>query len=190
MKNYLKSFNIFTDQEIEELDGIGEFKTIEKNEYFSKEGSVCKEVAFVVSGIVRSYYSTSNLEEVTYCFTFPNNFLTAYSSFLTQQPSAVNIQAITKAELYVIPRQVLIELENTSINWLRFSKLIAEKEYMELEQRIFLLQKEKAEKRYDDLISHNSKYLREIPLNYLASYLGITQRHLSRLRKNLSTQLD
>jgi CRP-like cAMP-binding protein len=55
-----------------------------------------------------------------------------------------------------------------------------------MEKRIFLLQKESAEKRYEDLLTNQPTYLPLIPLNYLSSYLGITQRHLSRIRKSLS----
>jgi len=51
-----------------------------------------------------------------------------------------------------------------------------------MEKRIFLLQKESAETKYQDLLKHHPEYLNLIPLNYLASYLGITQRHLSRIR--------
>jgi hypothetical protein len=60
---------------------------------------------------------------------------------------------------------------------------MAEQEYIKMEKRIFILQKESAEKRYEDLLNNQPLYLQLIPLSYLSSYLGITQRHLSRVRK-------
>ncbi len=64
-------------------------------------------------------------------------------------------------------------------------KILTEYEYIELERRIFMLQKETAENKYLDLIKNQPLLVKEIPLNYLASYLGITQRHLSRIRKTI-----
>jgi CRP-like cAMP-binding protein len=160
-------------------------KKMQKGDFFVKEGKICQEVAFVVSGLFRSFYYTSNGEEVTYCFTFKNNFITAYSSFITQQKTQENIQAIEAIELLTISKQSIDTLEKTSANWLRFFKYMAEQEYVKMEKRIFLLQKESAETRYKDLMLNKSEYLHQIPLNYLASYLGITQRHLSRIRAKI-----
>ena len=140
----------------------------------------------MVSGLFRSFYYSSSEEEVTYCFTFSNSFVSAYSSFLSQTKTAENIQALTDIELLTISRDDIFKLERSSTNWLRFFKFIAEQEYIKMEKRIFILQKESAEKRYQDLIRNQPEYLQVIPLNYLSSYLGITQRYLSRIRKSIS----
>ena len=80
----------------------------------------------------------------------------------------------------------ILKLEQSSTNWLKFFKLIAEQEYIKMEKRVFLLQKESAEKKYKDLLLNQPEYLQSIPLNFLSSYLGITQRHLSRIRKAIT----
>jgi CRP-like cAMP-binding protein len=183
MRNYLKSFNILSDDEIDLFESKLIHKMLKKDDYFIKEGRTSKEVAFVVSGLFRSFYYSSSEEEVTYCFAFSNSFVSAYSSFLTQTKTIENIQALTSIELLTISRNEILKLENSSKNWLRFSKLIAEQEYIKMEKRIFILQKESAEKRYEDLLTNQPRYLQLIPLSYLSSYLGITQRHLSRIRK-------
>lgn len=186
MKRHLESFNILTSEEIASGMRMVRYGQVEKGDYFIKEGTTCKDVAFVVSGIFRSFYATSSDEEVTYCFRFSNSFVSAYSSFLTQRPSVENIQALTDVEQLMISRDDILKLEESSANWLKFFKINAEREYIEMEKRIFLLQKESAEKRYEDLITNHPEFLQVIPLNYLASYLGITQRHLSRIRKSLT----
>lgn len=185
LKTYFRQFSFLSEKEIDEQVEKVIPKTLSKDEFFLSEGSVCDKVAFVKSGIFRSFYHTSTEEQITYCFRFPGTFITGYSSLLTGEPTRENLQALTDAELLVIPKEEITRLENASPSWLRFFKMVAEYEYIELEKRIFLLQKESAEFKYRELLEKSPNYLREIPLHHLASYLGITQRHLSRIRKNI-----
>ncbi|REE07811.1 CRP-like cAMP-binding protein [Winogradskyella pacifica] len=186
MRSYLETFNVLTANEIDLFEKKVVLKKLNKGEFFIKEGQTCKEVGFVTSGLFRSFYHSSSEEEVTYCFTFSNSFVSAYSSFLSQNKTVENIQALTDIEILTISRNEILKLEQSSTNWLRFFKLIAEQEYIKMEKRIFLLQKETAEKRYRDLLINQPEFLQLIPLNLLSSYLGITQRHLSRIRKSIS----
>ncbi len=186
IKSYLKSFNVLTDNEIENLIQLSTRRDLNKSDYFIREGETCKEVAFVLTGIFRSYYISDKGEEITYCITFPNNLMTAYSSFITGQSTAENIQAITSVELLIIPKNIIDDLALKNPNWVKFLKIVAEQQYIELEKRIFQLQKNNAAQRYVDLIKNQPEYIQNIPLHYLASYLGVTQRHLSRIRKEIS----
>lgn len=186
LRHFLQSFNILTDIEIDDFLQLLTYKIFKKAEYFIKEGETCKQVAFVLTGSLRSYFASDKDEEVTYCITFPNSLMTAYSSFLTAQPTMENIQAITKTELLIIPKDKFEKLIQKNPNWVYFLKTIAERQYIELEKRIFQLQKSDATKRYTDLMKNHPEYVQKIPLQYLASYLGISQRHLSRIRKEFS----
>jgi len=85
--------------------------------------------------------------------------------------------------IYRLQLDILIQ-QNT--NWTYFLKTIAEQQYIELEKRIFQLQKSDAKKRYSDLMSNQPEYIQKISLKHLASYLGISQRHLSRIRKEFT----
>jgi CRP-like cAMP-binding protein len=184
IKLYLQSFQIFTDVEIDDFIALTSQKLLKKSAYFIKEGNVCSQVAFVLSGTLRSYFINAKEEEITYCITFPNNLMTAYSSFLTGKPTQENIQAITKTELLIIPKNKIELLAKNNSKWIYFLKVIAEQQYIELEDRIFQLQKGDASKRYADLLSKHPEYIQKIPLQYLATYLGISQRHLSRIRSS------
>lgn len=179
---FLQGFPFFSKTDIENLKELLVPKTISKGDFFIREGKPCKEVAFIKTGILRSFYTTPSGEEITYCITFPNTFMTAYSSFITGQPTLENIQALSDTELLVISKPLLDKLTGNNSSWLRFQKIMAEQQYIELEKRLFLFQKDKAKQRYLDLLEHHPDYLQQIPLQYLASYLGITPRHLSRLR--------
>ena len=183
MKSFLTSFDLFSETEIEAVLALGKTERLAKGDFFIKEGSVCRKLAFINSGLVRTYYHSSSSEEITYCFFFAGQMLSAYSSLITGEPTSENLEALADTELFVLSKAVLDKLVASDTRWLLLTKIIAEQQYIELEKRIFLLQKEKAEKRYADLLQSQPEYLQHIPLRYLASYLGITQRHLSRLRK-------
>lgn len=183
MEEYLSSFNLLTEEEISLAVNAGSYRTLKKNDYFVREGQICRQVGFVRSGIFRSFYHNSQGEEITYCFTFEGSFATAYASFITQQQTVENICAVTDVELFVLPRAAIEQFEKNSSNWLRLTKTIAEQEFLKLEQRVFTLLRESAENRYAELMNKHPDYLTLIPLNQLASYLGITQRHLSRIRR-------
>jgi len=183
--DYLKQYNLFTDSEINEFISLATISNIKKGDFFIKQDEICTTLSFVNFGIFRSFYYSNNDEEITYCFTFPNTLLVAYSSFITQNKSEENLQALTDSEIISISKKELENLAESNNKWLNFLKIIAEKEYVELEKWIFNHQKSNAQKRYVDLIHSNPQFVQQIPLHYIASYLGITQRHLSRIRASI-----
>jgi CRP-like cAMP-binding protein len=183
--DYLKQYNLFTDSEINEFISLATISTIKKGDFFIKQDEICTKLSFVNFGIFRSFYYSNNDEEITYCFTFPNTLLVAYSSFITQNKSEENLQALTDSEIISISKNTLENLAKSNNKWLNFLKIIAEKEYVELEKWIFNHQKSNAQKRYVDLIHSNPQFVQQIPLHYISSYLGITQRHLSRIRASI-----
>jgi CRP-like cAMP-binding protein len=186
IEDYFKNFNILTDEEIAQINHVATKRALNKIDYFIRQGETCKEVAFILSGTLRSFYVSDKGEEITYCITFPNNLMTAYSSFITGQYTEENIQAITNVEMLTIPKNKIDALANQNPNWMKFLKLVAEQQYIELEKRIFQLQKNNALQRYSDLLKNQPEYIEKIPLQYLASYLGVSQRHLSRIRREIS----
>ena len=186
MIDYLKSFELFSKEEIDAFLSLGTYESMPKDSYFFEEGNICTKVAFITSGIFRHFYRLNDGEPITYCFSLTNNFVAPYSSFISEKRSSENIQAITNAHLFVIPKLKMDKLINENRSWLMFSKKIAEKQYIKREKRIFVLQKERAINKYKALVDNTPEYVQHIPLGYLASYLGISQRHLSRMRKELS----
>jgi len=186
MRSYLATFNLFNAQEIDEFLALSNSTKLKKNEFFIQQDEVCNVLSFVKSGIFRSYYYSNSDEQITYCFTFENSLLMAYSSFISGEKSKENLQAISDAEIISISKKSLEKLTASNTKWLEFMKIIAEQEYVNLERWIFNHQKDKAQQRYIDLITKQPKYIQQIPLQHIASYLGITQRHLSRIRANIT----
>lgn len=186
MRVYLENAGLFTTDEIDYFLSFGSNSILAKGEYFIVKGQTAKKIAFVKSGLLRSFYYSSNSDEVTYCFSFPCDLIAGYSSLITQNQTSENIQALSDCELIEYPKTLLDELINANRSWLFFAKQMAESQYIKLEKRIFLLQKENALTRYNELLENQPDYLKKIPLGHLASYLGISQRHLSRLRKQIT----
>jgi hypothetical protein len=186
IQDYFRSFNLFSEEEIEAFLQLFEIRKLNKNEYFVQEGERCREVAFISAGIFRSFYTSDTGKDMTYCFKFPNTMIAAYSSFISGCVSKESIQAITDVELLILKKEKMDILVQDALNWTQFLKIIAEQEYLELENRFFQLQRDTAAQRYAALIRNYPDYIQKIPLQYLSSYLGITQRHLSRIRKEVS----
>ncbi|AEA45956.1 Crp/Fnr family transcriptional regulator [Fluviicola taffensis] len=185
LKSYFECFDIFTSGEIDYAISLFSKRKLNKGDYFIQEGQKCSEVAFVQKGIFRSFYASQSGDEITYCFRFPNELIAAYSSFITGNPSVENLQALSPAELLIIQQKDIDLLVKENPKWVTFLRIIAEQNYLELETRVFQLQRDSAQERYQNMLKKQPQYIQQIPLQYLASYLGITQRHLSRIRKQL-----
>lgn len=183
LEQLFSSYGELSDRDI--TKGIDFFipKLYKKGDFLIEAENTCNWIGFVSSGIVRNFYISSKGDEITYCITFPNNFISAYSSFIAGKKTFENIHAITDVEILVINKEHFAELIKESTNWLKFANHFAEQSYLLMENRLLALQMESAEKRYTDLLINNPEFLQNVPLKYLASYLGVTQRHLSRLRR-------
>jgi CRP-like cAMP-binding protein len=182
MENIIKNFQIFTERESNYLSKHLIKRVLEKGDFVVQSGEICEHLVFVESGLLRSLWSSHMGEDITRGFTFSGQMTTAYTSFITGQVTEENIQALVRSELILLPKNVADTLSASSINWLIFLKNFLEKHLLQQERRMLQFQKGTAHQRYQHLQEHFPDYLQQIPLQYLATFLGITQRHLSRLR--------
>ena len=135
--------------------------------------------------MLRIFYPNDKGEETTCYFSLPGEFVTSFSSFTTGNLSTENIQAILSTELFVIAKQDLELLYNKIPVTQEFGRKAAENLVIIMEKRISLFLNNSADERYQLLLKHNPILIQTVPLQYLASYIGISPQHLSRLRKNL-----
>ncbi len=157
---------------------------LKKNEYFVKEGEIANYVAFVRSGYLRIYFNHEG-EESTRDISSINSFVTAFASFIAKTPSFEVVRAITKCELLIIHRN--------DLNWLykqfpalgSIGRRIMEEMFVRMQKRMYSLLTLNAETRYRNLIKEKPDFLQNIPLQFIASYLGITSQSLSRLRRSI-----
>lgn len=163
------------------------FKTVEvpKGDTWVKQGKICDQVAYVVSGNLRNYWIDDLGNEITCFFVVPDNFTSAFTSFLTNTPAKENISALEDTELRVISKKALEDLSDLFPKLHIFRRVIAENLFILMERRIAMLQSQSAQERYESMLKENPEIILRVPLQYTASFLGITPQHLSRLRKEL-----
>ena len=185
MKKHIKSLNILTDSELNLIDSYIKKRSLKKGDFLIREGQICKEITFIKKGSLRSYFVNENGEEVTNCISFENDLMNAYSSFIKQEPCKENIQAVIDTEIEFISKKDIESLFNSNNNWQKVGRTFAEQEYINLENRIISFQRDTAMVRYSNLEKNHPQYIKQIPLHYIASYLGISSRHLTRIRKDI-----
>lgn len=183
MKSVFQSIQVLPQNELDLLDDLITFRTLKKGDFLLKENQVSNEIVFIKKGILRSYFFNHQGDEITNCFAFENEFMASFSSFITQNIAEESIQAIADTELQVISRESLEKLYKLGIHWQEIGRKLTEMEYVTLQKRMISFQKLSGTQRYEELYQNHKKYLQLIPLQYLASYLGVTPRHLSRIRK-------
>ncbi|MCC7245143.1 MAG: Crp/Fnr family transcriptional regulator [Saprospiraceae bacterium] len=182
MYHFLMELNLLDFSELEKIKELVSTKIIRKGDYLIRKGSVCKEIVWIKSGILRSFYINTDGVEITNCLAFDNELMAAFSSFITQHPTEENIQAIVDSEIEVLTKDQLNTLYTESTQWQTIGRILTEYQYVQLEQRIVSFQKYTAKQRYEELLANHAHYIQNVPLQYLATYLGMTPRHLSRLR--------
>lgn len=156
--------------------------TLAKGEYYLKTGRYSDRLGFVQSGIVREYLVIDD-KEVTKWISTKGYFVVDLASFQFMQPARWNIQALTDCELYVIDRANYKKIGEVVPSWSGLEKLFLARCFTVLEDRVVQHLSMTAEERYQQLYSFNKELFNQVPLQYLASMLGMSPETLSRIRK-------
>lgn len=144
-------------------------------------GKSCKNLYFINQGSLRIFYYKDGID-ITESFEFENSFVARGESLLTMKPSTKGIETIEDTELMVIYTPALYALFEKWVEIERVFSKIIELAYIQLINRMESIQFHTANERYKMLMAENPMALQRIPLKYIASYLGITQVSLSRIR--------
>ena len=160
-----------------------EARQLNKGSYFLKAGKICREMAFVESGYLRMF-DLADGKEVTLWIGSEGRFITSLSSFVFESENYWNIQALTDCHLQVISKKDHVWLCQEQRKWLEFDNALLANSFALLEQRMFFQLHTTSQQRFDALIQDNPAIFNHVPLQYIASMLGITAETLSRLRKN------
>ena len=155
--------------------------TLAKNEILVKEGKICRHLYFLQQGALRGSYLLEG-KEVTHWFAFENDFVTSFHSFITGQPAVENIQLLEGSVLWAISKEDLTALLNAFPEVERLVRIVYEKYYLRLEERFVNAQFKTATDRYQNLLEQSPHILQRVSLGHIASYLGISQETLSRIR--------
>lgn len=159
---------------------------IKKNEFPIQIGDYENHLYFIEKGILR-YWSLCNDndsdKEVTFWFSFPGEFANSYLSLKEMKPSLINIQAITDSIIWKISKLDLVELYRNSLNINKIARVVLEDALTRKVNREIQLLGMSCEEIYANLIAKDKELIKQIPLKYLASYIGVTPQTLSCIRR-------
>ncbi|WP_420580741.1 Crp/Fnr family transcriptional regulator [Reichenbachiella sp.] len=159
---------------------------IQKGAVVTDYGQVEENVYFIQSGILEMNIKSYMTEKIIDFF-FENEMVCGFTSFLTQQPTDVQIKALTEVHMEFIRRADLIEAYKDSLEANQFGRVLTEQGYIRKSNREKDLLTKTAEEKYAEMFATHSKYISQIPVNKIAKYLGIHPESLSRIRKKLNS---
>lgn len=173
---------------VEESLACFEEKEISRNSLHLKEGLVSNEYMIVESGFLRAYTHDVDGNEVTTSFYAPGNLVLEPASFFHRTPSRENVQALTDSKGWVTTFEKLNMLFHTYPAFREFGRSVLVKGFAALKERMLSMINETAEQRYLTLMKNNPDIFQQAPLKHIASYLGVTDTSLSRIRKEISNR--
>ncbi|WP_461532006.1 Crp/Fnr family transcriptional regulator [Sinomicrobium sp.] len=150
-----------------------------------KVGEVENKLSFIKTGIVR-FYIPREENDLTFSFSFDNSFVSGYNSFLSRKPSTYCIETLAKTTLWQLTYDDLQEIYRETEIGNAIGRQASEELFLKKSQRELSLLNETAEQRYLNLFTEQPELIKDIPLKYIASYIGITPQALSRIRRRIS----
>lgn len=157
-----------------------------KDDFLLKEGKICNEYHFLEAGYMRVYAYDTKGNDITTAFCFPNGVVFELFSFFKRVPSKENIQALTDCKSWYLSFDELQDVFHSMQQFREFGRTVLVNAYAGLKQRMLSMIQETAEERYVSLIKSNPDIFQYAPLKNIASYLGVTDTSLSRIRKEYS----
>jgi len=186
LKTKLSKFAGLTDDEIAASVPYWRSGEVKKGDFFNKRNVVCRDLGILVKGTFRLYYFDPTTEEEKNIFFFSEGqFIVSFASFVFQHPCSYYIEALEDSELIYLSYDDLQNLYSKYRTWERFGKTLAEHFFILSQIRTESLLLYTHEQRYLNLLKDHPGILQRIPSYHIASYLGIKNQSLSRIKKRL-----
>ncbi|RTY89855.1 Crp/Fnr family transcriptional regulator [Flavobacterium sp. GT3R68] len=181
---YISNLVDVSDNEIKLLSHFFKPSSFPKGTIIEKEDVVAEKLYFVRKGFVRSFFSKEGIE-ITTQIIGENKFITSFNSFTSGITSKENIQCISDCEVFYITKSDYEILSNKTVFWGSFCRQIYEKIISNNQQRTIDFIALSAEKRYLKLLKEQPEIIQNVPIQFIASYIGIKPESLSRIRKKI-----
>ena len=182
--SFIGNFDFLTENEIISFSQKLKSEHFNKNDFFIKEGEYCNKICFLEKGSARAFHLVGG-KEITNWFAFNNMPVTSYFSFVSKSQSKETIQFLEDSTLFSIDYNDLQALYKEFHGIERLGREMAEFYFIWQEERTLSLQSLTAKERYENLLKQEAHLIQKVSLGQIASYLGITQESLSRIRKNI-----
>jgi CRP/FNR family transcriptional regulator, anaerobic regulatory protein len=176
---------VVSKKDVKEIVSRFHYKKIKKRSVLVEEGSICKSIFFINSGMIRTCINHDG-DEVTTWVALPGTIETSSQSFLKREPSRVYLQAIADSEVLILTRNDYYSLLQSNPAFREFALRMMEQFYLRAEDKFYSYLFLSAEERFLKMSAEFPEHFRQVPLKYLASILRIKPETLSRLRKKQS----
>jgi CRP-like cAMP-binding protein len=153
-----------------------------------EEGKVSQNYIYIEKGCVRAFFN-NNGEAKTVQFFFENEGLTSFESFINNSPSLLTIETIEPSVVHLLPKKYVTELVKELVNEPEFTQLILQVSagrQMHYMNEFFSFIRDTPEQRYQNLLNDRPHIIQRVPQHYIASYLGVTTVHLSRIKSKIA----
>lgn len=187
LNKIFKSENYSTDDYQKIIQSYQEIH-VKKGDYFLREGKVANHYWFIQSGLVRSYAIDPSGKDISTNFYAGGDLLIDWPSFFMRQPIRENIQAITDCVCWQLDFNTFQNLFHSIEAFREQGRANLVKSYFTLKNHTISIIADQAKERYLKLIKEKPELSQNVSLKHLASYLGITDTSLSRLRKEIALE--
>jgi CRP-like cAMP-binding protein len=181
----LIKFVPFSHDELNDILSHFEKEYVQKNQVLIKEGQICNKLYFVEQGIGRSYYLKKDGKEVTQWFFGIDNFMSSADSFFHQSPSFYYLELLEDSILYSITKEKMDILLAKYHKMEKLIRLLSIEMFTKIVHKLNAVQFQTSKERYDYMLAEFPDISYRVPLGHIASYLGMTQETLSRIRNNI-----
>jgi CRP-like cAMP-binding protein len=182
LEQYLQTYFEFSDTDLFTVASMFKPEFVKKGDFYLRNGKSCDKLSFVQTGMLRVFVDLEN-REVTQWISTKGYFITDLSGLLFGKMSRWNIQALTDTTLYTIAKPDYNRIGEYIPKWPQTEKLFIAHCFTMLEDRVFSFLSMTAEERYNILFAANRELFNQVPLQYIASMLGMTPETISRIRK-------
>lgn len=183
---YRKLVPHISDAELAALEACLSVRQVQKGDFLVKAGLVCRHVSFISKGVARLYYTVDG-KDISVGFAGAGEYTSEYESFLTRRPAMQNVGALTDMEVIDLGYDDMQRLYTQYPAFQEFGRKIAEMLFILLNRRNTAFLASSPEDRYRNMIADNPRLLQQVPQYMLASFIGVTPEHLSRIRKKMSS---
>jgi len=183
--DYFLQFGNLNQHQIELISKKATELQLSKNDFYWEAGKAVRQIGFIWQGVLRVYYYDSKGEEHTRYFIDENHLILDGPNSDGNYTPSEYLQAVTDCRLTVFSKKDWKEISDTVIGWENMIQKINNKQHTEKIERRSILVSQDAATRYNEFIEKFPTLVNSVPLSFIASYLGITQSSLSRIRKKI-----
>ncbi len=181
---FILQFDNLNKQQIDLITSKVKEIRLKKDSYFSEAGKIPRQVGFVLEGVVRGCYYNNKGDEITRCFIEENNLVVDYVNFEANSTSTEYLQACTDCRILIFSKQDWEDLSHTVVGWNNITNKMVQRCLYQKSRKGPVISQD-ATQRYLEFMENYPALINRVALSHIASYIGVTQQSLSRIRKNI-----